>query len=71
MKLALTLSGAVALLCGVAFVVVGCLVYLGSPSGPDVDALSDALDTIAIGTLGALFGSALIVYAALTSQRDA
>ena len=71
MKLALTLSGAVALLCGVAFVVVGCLVYFRLPSGPDVDALFDALDAIAIGAFGALIGAGLIVYAGLASKRDA
>jgi hypothetical protein len=70
-KFALRLAGALALLCGVAFVAVGCLVYFGSPSGPDLDARFDALDTIAIGAFGALFGVGLIAYAGRASKRDA
>ncbi len=71
MKLALRLGGALALLGGVAFVVVGSLVYFRLPSGSDADALFDALDTIAIGGFGALLGAGLIVYAGRASRRDA
>jgi hypothetical protein len=70
-KLVLRLAGALALLGGVAFVVVGYLVYFRLPSGPDVDALFDAFDAIAIGAFGALIGAGLIVYASLASKRDA
>ena len=68
MKLVLRLAGALALLGGVAFVFVGCLIYFRLPSGSDADALFDALDTIAIG---ALLGAGLIVYAGRASRRDA
>ena len=71
MKLALRVAGALALLCGVAFVVVGCLIYFRLPSGPDADALFDALDTISIGAFGALFGAGLIAYAGRASKHDA
>ena len=71
MKLVLRLAGALALLGGVAFVVVGCLVYFRLPGGPDTDALFDALDSIAIGAFGALIGAGLIVYAGRASKRDA
>ena len=71
MKLALRLAGALALLGGVAFVVIGCLICFRLPSGSDADALFDALDTIAIGAFGALIGAGLIVYASLASKRDA
>ena len=70
-KLALRLAGALALLGGVAFVVVGCLIYFRLPSGPDADALFDALDAIAVGAFGALIGAGLIVYAGRASKRDA
>jgi hypothetical protein len=70
-KLVLRLAGALALLGGVVFVVVGCLVYFRLPSGPDADALFAALDAIAIGAFGALIGAGLIVYAGLASKRDA
>ena len=70
-KLVLRLAGALALLGGVAFVVVGGLVYFRLPSGPDADTLFDALDSIAIGAFGALIGAGLIVYAARASKRDA
>lgn len=70
-KLVLRLAGALTLLGGVAFIVVGCLVYFRSPGGSDVDMLSDALDTIAIGAFGALIGAGLIVYAGQASKLDA
>jgi hypothetical protein len=70
-KLALKLAGALALLGGGAFVVVGCLIYFRLPSGPDADALFDALDAIAVGAFGALIGAGLIVYAGQASKRDA
>jgi len=70
-KLVLRLAGALALLGGVAFVVVGFLVYVRLPSSPDVDAIFDAFDTIAIGVFGALIGAGLIVYAGRASKRDA
>jgi hypothetical protein len=69
--LALRVAGALALLCGVAFVVVGCLIYFRLPSGPDADALFDALDTISTGAFGALFGAGLIAYAGRASKREA
>jgi hypothetical protein len=69
--LALRLAGALALVGGGVFVVVGCLIYFRLPSGPDTDALFDALDTISIGAFGALFGAGLIVYAGRGSKRDA
>ncbi len=71
MKLTLRLAGASALLVGVAFVVIGCLIYFRLPSGPDGDALFDALDAISIGAFGALIGAGLIVYAGRASKRDA
>ena len=71
MKLALRLAGALALLGGGAFVVAGVFIYFRLLGGSDVDALFDALDTIAIGAFGALLGAGLIVYAGRASQRDA
>jgi hypothetical protein len=70
-KLVLRLAGALALLGGVAIIVVGCLVYIRSPSGSDADILTDALDTIAIGAFGALIGAGLIVHAGRASKLDA
>jgi hypothetical protein len=70
-KFALRLAGALALLGGVAFVVVGCLIDFRLPGDSDVSALSDALDTIAIGAFGALFGAGLIVHAGQASKHDA
>jgi len=69
--LALRLAGALALLGGGAFVVAGVFIYFRLLGGSDVDALFDALDTIAIGAFGALLGAGLIVYAGRASQRDA
>ena len=71
MKLALRLAAALALFGGVAMIVVGCLVYFRSPGDADVDALSVALDSIAIGAFGALFGAGMIVYAGRASKPDA
>ncbi len=71
MKLALKLAGALTLLGGVFFIVIGCIIYFRLPSGSDADALFDALDTIAIGAFGALIGAGLIVYAGRASKRDA
>ena len=48
-----------------------CSSYFRLLGGSDVDALFDALDTIAIGAFGALLGAGLIVYAGRASQRDA
>jgi hypothetical protein len=69
--LALRLAGAVALIGGVVFVLVGCLAYARLPGGADADALFDALDPIALGVFGALLGTGLIVYAGRAPRRDA
>ncbi len=67
MKFVLTVAGALALLAGLAFVGVG-VVCVRATSGPGVDALYDALDTIAIGGFGALIGLGLVVYAGWASK---
>ena len=71
MKRTLKLAGALASFLGVAIVVVGCLAVSRLPSGADPDALSDAINSIAIGAFGALFGAGLIVYAGRASKPDA
>ena len=71
MKLVLRLAGALALLGGVGVALAGCIVYSRLPGVADVDALIDAIDAIAIGAFGALFGVGLIVYAGRASKRDA
>ncbi len=71
MKLALRLAGALALLGGGRLRRRWLFIYFRLPGGSDVDALFDALDTIAIGAFGALLGAGLIVYAGRASQRDA
>ena len=38
------------------------------PGGADAEAVSDALDPLAIGAFGALFGAGLIVYATRRGQ---
>ena len=71
MKLALRIAGALGLLSGAAFVIVGLYVYFAAPGDSSADALFDALDTIAIGACGALIGAGLIVYGGQASKRDA
>ena len=71
MKLALKLAGALALLGGLALLFAAGFVYARLPDGADAETVSDALDSLAIGAFGALFGAGLIVYAARASQRGA
>jgi len=70
-KLALILAGALALLGGVAVAAAGCIAYSRLPGVAEVDASIDAIDAIAIGAFGALFGAGLIVCAGRASKRDA
>ena len=71
MKLALRVAGALALLGGLALLFAAGFVYARLSGGADAEAVSDALDCLAIGAFGALFGAGLIVYATRASQRGA
>ena len=68
MKLALKLAGALALLGGLALLFAGGFILRALPGGADAEALFDALDPLAIGAFGALFGAGLIVYATRRGQ---
>ena len=61
-KVILRVAGALALLIGVAIIVVAGLALSRLPSGVNSDVSADAVNSIAIGALGALLGVGLIIY---------